>query len=388
MRLYTPHIIQTMPQQHYDYTRGDAMATPVVPIAPERFDIARYEAYAAECDQQFAEFLQQDEGVAVVHRTRAAQVFRDGCRDMSLSLRLQLGALEKSMEYATDAPNYLEPWYGVGTFAAAFGAEYDWPEEQAPAVKHPYNAFEEFPGDVAAQFEDIPIMQQILTMIEYFLEETQGRLPMSWSDLQAPINVAGGGILDTSRFLMGLHEEPENVRDMLNAAADVAIRFTQRQSDVIGKALVKPGHGFASSFCGKGIGLSEDNLIMISPRMYKQFCVQYNTKIGEHFDGTVIHSCGNWGKWIEAVKTIPNLERVDGAFSPQTDPAYNTCEVFRDALLNTGITLQVRIIGDVEEIIRRVKRLWRPGIKLIVITALQNPRAQQKLYNDIHQLCS
>jgi hypothetical protein len=71
-------MLPQMPQQRYDYTRDDAMATPVMPVEPEDFDIACYEAYAAECDQKFARFLRQDEGVAVVHRTRAAQVFRDG----------------------------------------------------------------------------------------------------------------------------------------------------------------------------------------------------------------------------------------------------------------------------------------------------------------------
>lgn len=377
-----------MSEQRYDYTRSDVMATPVRPVEPERFDIPRYEAHAAECDQRFAQFLQREEGVAVVHRTRAAEVFRAGCRDMARSLRLQLGALEKSMEYATDAPNYLEPWYGVGTFPAAFGAEYTWPEAQAPAVKHPYQTLQDVPGELSAHFDEIPIMRHILDMIAYFLEQTRGRLPLSWSDLQAPINVAGGGIVETSQFLMGLHEEPEKVHALLKAAADVAIRFTQRQSDMIGTALVKPGHGFASSFCATGIGLSEDNLIMISPRMYKTFCVPYNTDIGNQFGGTVIHSCGNWGKWIEAVKTIPNLERVDGAFSPQTDPAYNTCEVFRDALAHSGVTLQVRIVGEPAEILERVKRLWTAGMKLIVITTLQDPKAQHQLYHAIHAVCS
>ncbi len=53
------------------------MATPVVPIELKKFDIVRYEAYAAECDQKFARFLAQDGGIAVVYYTRAAEGFRE-----------------------------------------------------------------------------------------------------------------------------------------------------------------------------------------------------------------------------------------------------------------------------------------------------------------------
>ena len=62
----------------------------------------------------------------------AGDVFRDGCRDRAASLRWQLGGLTKAMDYLTDAGNYLEPWYGIGVTVAAFGAEYEWPEGQAP----------------------------------------------------------------------------------------------------------------------------------------------------------------------------------------------------------------------------------------------------------------
>jgi alkanesulfonate monooxygenase SsuD/methylene tetrahydromethanopterin reductase-like flavin-dependent oxidoreductase (luciferase family) len=88
------------------------------------------------------------------------------------------------------------------------------------------------------------------------------------------------------------------------------------------------------------------------------------------------------------VKKIRNLIMVDGAFSPQTDPGYNHCEEFRDSLANTGVILHVRIVGEPEEVLSRVKRLWKPGLKLIVGTHVQDPKAQHQLYHDIHRLCA
>jgi len=371
----------------FDHTKQDAMAMPVSPMDIIAFDLARYEAFAAEADRRYAEFLRKEEGVAVWQRVRVGEVFRDQCRDMKQSLRWQLGGLTKAMDYLTDAPAYLEPWYGIGTTASAFGAEYEWLPGQSPAVKPVYATIDRVPVLTPRAVAEVPILRYTLETIEYFLEQTQGRVPMSWCDIQSPINVAGG-LVDITQFLLSFHDNPDRVKAILSALADEVIRFTKIQSGLIGAALARPGHGFASSRAGTGIGLSTDNLIMVSPAMYADFCAHHTARIGDNFGGTAIHSCGNWGRWLPAVKKIRNLTMVDGAFSPQTDPAYNKCEEFRDALAGTGIILHVRIVGEPEEVLARVKRLWKPGLKLIVGTHVQDPKAQHELYHDIHRLCA
>lgn len=369
----------------FNYKLKDAWSIPVTPIEIKDFDINRYEEYSQECDKRYADFLSKKEGIAVWQRVRADKVFRDSCRDMKESLKWQFGALKKSLDYLTDAPTYLEPWYGVGTSASAFGAEYEWFSGQAPAMKTLYKTFEEVPELIPLKFEDVPIMQYTLETIEYFLEKTKGRIPMSWCDIQDPINIIGG-IIDISQVFMSFYLYPDKLKKILSQLVDVVINFTKKQSELIGNSLVRPGHGFASSRLGTGIGLSTDNLIMISQEMYEEFCLKNSARIGDNFGGTAVHSCGNWGKWIESVKKIPNLTMVDGAFSPETDPNHNNCEVFRDALVNTGIILHARIVGNSEEVISRVKRLWKPGMKLIVVPNIQNPEEQKKLYRKIHNL--
>jgi hypothetical protein len=370
----------------FDYTKQDAMAMPVTPVDPADFNLDRYEEFAAGADHRYAGFLQKTEGVAVWQRVRVGEVFRDACRDMKQSLRWQLGGLTRAMDYLTDAPAYLEPWYGIGIAASAFGAEYEWFPGQAPAVKPVYRRPEEIPDLTPRAVADVPILRHTLEMIDCFLHETQGRVPVSWCDIQSPINVAGG-LMDITQFLLMLHDEPERAKKILSVLADEVIRFTKIQSDLIGAALARPGHGFASARTGAGIGLSTDNLIMVSPAMFADFCNERTARIGEAFGGTAFHSCGNWGRWLPAVKKITNLVMVDGAFSPQTDPAYNQCEAFRDALAGTGVILHVRIVGEPDEVLARVKRLWKPGLKLIVVTHVQDPRAQHELYRDVHALC-
>lgn len=370
----------------FDITTLDAQAMPVTPVAPADFDLARYEDHAAEAEARYAAFMAKPEGIAVWQRVRVADVFRDGCRDMAASLRWQLGGLMKALDSLTDAPNYLEPWYGIGVTAAAFGGEYEWPEGQAPAVRPRYRTVQEVPPLTPRPWHEAQITRHVLAIIDYFLEETQGRVPMSWSDLQNPLNVATE-LVDTSGFFMGFVEAPEQVRAILAALTDEVIRFTQAQSQRIGDRLARPGHGFASARAGRGIGLSSDNLVMISPRAYRQFCVENDARIGAAFGGTALHSCGDWARWIPAVKANPQLFMVDAAFTQRTDPAFNSAAAFRDAFAGTGVIVHARMVGDPAEVLARVRQLWAPGMKLIVVTYEQNPAVQHQLYRDIHALC-
>lgn len=376
-----------MTSSTFDYTLKDAQALPVTPLEPRDFELARFEAYAAEADRCYANFLNAPDGLAVWQRVRAGEVFRDACRDMKESLRLQLGALQKSLDYASDAPMYLEPWYGIGVTASAFGAEYDWPEGQAPVVRPMYRSVEDVPPLAARAFDQAPILRYTLDTIEYFLDQTQGRVPLSWSDLQAPLNVATE-LIDTSAFFTAMIDRAERVREILSAVTEVVIRFTRQQSDLIGDRLARPGHGFASSRAGRGIGLSTDNLVMISPKMYEKFCVADNIAIGQAFDGVAIHSCGDYARWLPALKKIDNLLMVDAAFSPQTDPNPNIPEAFRDAFVDTGVIVQARMVGAPAEVLALTKRLWAPGLKLIVVTYVPEADAQRQLYQDLHALAA
>jgi hypothetical protein len=370
----------------FDYTSKDAQAMPVDPLTPAQFDFARYLDHAQAAEARYAAFAAQPEGIAVWQRVRVADVFRDGCRDTGQSLRWQLGGLHRSVDYMTDAPTYLEPWYGIGVTASAFGGDYDWPEGQAPVVRPLWHDVADIPDILPRRSSsESPIMRHVLAMIEYFIDETGGRLPMSWSDLQNPLNVATE-LVDTSAFFSGLLDEPEKVRGFLAALTGEVIRFTREQSQLIGDRLVQPGHGFASARCGTGLGLSSDNLVMISPRMYRQFCNANDALIGEAFGGVAIHSCGNWARWIDAVKANPQLAMVDAAFSPQTDPDHNDCVAFRQAFAGSGVIVHARVVGEPSDVLARARQLWAPGMRLIVVTYEQDPAAQHRLYHDIHSL--
>jgi len=365
---------------------ADSQATEVVPIKPENFDFEKYQNYAEELNKECSSFWQKESGVMVYRRMRVAECFSYGCRDKERSLSLQLGALEKSMLYQADVPNFLEPWYGIGTVASAFGGDYIWPEGNAPALRAPFTTIDEVLAYEPQEVATTPIGKRTLKMIEYFMDQTKGRLPVSLTDTQSPLNMIGH-LYPLDQFFMDMLLEPEKVQVLFDRLADLSIRFNREQTKLIGSALASPGHGFASSNQWSGLGMSDDNAIMISPDQYLELAAPSVSRICEPLGGPVFHSCGDWSGLVDTVLGIKDLKMADGAFSAQTDPgATNNLEAFH-RFAHTGVILNARIVGDPETIREQVHRLWVPGMKLVVATYCDTPEEQEKAYQQVHEFC-
>jgi len=369
----------------FDFTLSDSQGTSVRPIRAEDFDIEAYADYAAEKDEVCGSFAARRSGILVYRRFRVPEVFAAACGDMKLSLSLQLAALEASRAYATDVPNFLEPWYGIGTVAAAYGADYIWNGDLAPAVKPLFTSVDEALSFEPRPIASTPVGRRTLDMVEYFLDATQGKIPMSFSDVQSPLNAALS-LVDTSEFLVIALDEPDKIAELLDRAASLSIEFFRKQADMIGDAVVRPGHGFASSRRFAGLGVSDDNSVMISPDLYAKICSSAMEKFGKEFGGIVFHSCGDWSARIPVVKALGGLVAVDGAFTLATDPEPNPPSPFRDAFRGTGVCVNARMVGDPQVVLDTAKNLWAPDMKMIVVTYGRNPEEQKYLYEAIHEI--
>jgi hypothetical protein len=370
----------------FNYKLADAQATIVTPMEAKDFPFGAYAAYEAEREARCKAFWKGAAGVLVYRRMRVAEVFSYGCRDMKASLCNQLGALAKSMAYQADVPNFLEPWYGIGTIASAFGTDYHWEPGQSPSVCNRLGSV----GDVL-KARDIPVAEtaigkQTLAMIRYFLEETQGRLPMSFTDTQSALNIAGG-LVDITSLMMEMMDDPEAVRQVLRRVGERLQEFNEVQYQLISAATVYPGHGFASSRHFSSLGISADNVLMVGSEMYRELVAEEDERDCAAFGGVAFHSCGDWSDRIPMVKTLKGLRVVDAAFGQETDPSPNPPELFSEAFANTNIVLNARIVGDADTVEQIVRRLWRPGLKLIVVTYCATPEEQREAYQRIHAIC-
>ncbi len=374
-----------MVEKNFDVSLSDSQGTTVSPLEPEKFDIERYVDYEQSLRENTMNFWQASEGIAVYRRFRVPQVFSEGCRDMEYSLALQLGGLNESMNYKMDIPNFLEPWYGIGTAVSAFGVEYKWEPGNAPAIAAPFKSFDDALNQNIVPIEKTEIGRHTLDMIDYFLTKTQGKIPISLTDTQSALNAASF-LIETNNFYMGLFDNPDGLKKLLKIITDLTIDFTKKQMELIGDALVSPGHGFPSSRHFTGLGMSSDVLIMVSDDQYQEFEIPCSEKMAAPFGGPVFHSCGNWSSKISSVKSIRELLMVDGAFSQQTDPDPNPTEPFHDGFVNSGITVNARIVGNADVVIEKARQLWQPGMKLIVTTYCQTAEEQAKVCDAVKEL--
>lgn len=370
----------------FNVNAADSQATVVHPIEPQQFDINEYADYEASLLERCGKFWNGDSGVLVYRRMRVKEVFAADSNSKEKSLAWQLGALKESMRFQADIPNFLEPWHGLGTVAAAYGFDYLWEPGQAPAVDGKFQATEELLKAPVRPVADTPIGKYTLEMTEYFLEKTKGRIPMSYCDVQSPLNTLSN-IIDSNQFYMDFYLNPELMKKAMHLTSLLLTGFTLKQKKMIGDALAKPGHGFASCRRFDGIGMSDDTITMMSADLYKEFAVPAMVATGNCFGGTVFHSCGNWSDKKELITKIENIRMADGAFSFATDPGANPTEGYADAFANTGVVLNARIVGNIDVVEEKVRQLWKPGMKLIVVTYCETPQEQAEVYQRIHEIC-
>jgi hypothetical protein len=371
--------------QVFDITLRDSQYTPALMIEPERFDVAAYEAYEQELLERNLTFMKAASGLLVYRRMRADGAFYHKSKDHHESLALQLGVLEKSKSYKADIANFLEPWYGIGYIASVFGGDYIWHENQAPAVEPLFASSAELLRADPIPLHESKLGKIILERIEYFLDKTQGRVPVSYCDIQAPVNMLSY-LMPMNNMCLEVFDDIESLRKAATLVNGLLIEFLQVQKKLIGGALAKPGHGFPSSRVFEGAGESTDNVLMFSDEHFKDIFQGEHERLGDVFGGVVFHSCGNWAEKAPMVRAFRNTIMVDGAFSPATDPSPNKPEDFERVFRNTGIVVNARCVGPADEVFPYFEKLINPEMKVIATTYCQDPEDQKKLYDRLHAL--
>ena len=373
-------------KDEFNTESADSQGTTVSPMAVKDFDLQRYADYEASLLEGCRAFWQSDEGVAVYRRFRVPEVFSWASRDMKLSLELQLAGLNKSMAYKADIPNFLEPWYGIGVVSSAFDVPYIWKEGQAPAVEGPFKSAKEALNSRVSSVAESREGKKVLEMIEYFLDQTKGKIPLSPGDTQSPLNIVSSYLMDSTAFMYEIFDHPDDLKDLVSAVAEMEKDFLDEQLKLIGDALVKPGHGFASCRSFEGIGFSDDNILMFSDDDYSGYGISSMGGASSSFKGPVFHSCGDWSHRTDLVKSIPALIMADGAVGKQTDPSPNDPEVLGKAFAHSGVVLHVRIVGTSDTVLEYYNRLKQDGLKCIVTTYCESPEDQEKAYRRIHEI--
>jgi hypothetical protein len=313
------------------------------------------------------------------------------CNSIEQNFNANIFDFEKTLDCPSDTLPNLEPWFGTGIFAEAFGCKYFSRESECPAVYYAYHSIDEIRKIQKPKISDGIFFKMVLEAIDYFKDKTNGRLPICITDTQSASDTASL-ILDASEFFIACYTHPEVVKRFLNIINELIIEFSQKQVELIGDCLVLPGRILSSSINanhgGKGITIADDNLAVSSPKLNAEYFLPLDDKLGEVFGGVAIHSCGNWGHTMPLLLQMKNLTMVDCKISSSLDPTPTAPEDIRDALKGTNIAVQVTLKNDVESDFDLLDRICSPDLRLIARFLNLNDGADdiQSTYDKVKQL--
>lgn len=209
-------------------------------------------------------------------------------------LEYQLAKIDRHLEwFQDDYIPVLWPWYGTVVVPSAIGSTVLFQRGMDPAVE---GRLLERPEEIRKLQPPNPLkdglMLRVLETIRYFRQHSS--LPVMFTDAQGPLNIALT-LCGVENFFVWAREEPALAHQLMDYATEVLINWIRVQKQYAGQAA--NGGAFPHSILLPegfgGVCISDDDCTVVSPRMYREFVVPYNSRVFKAFGGGTLHFCGS-----------------------------------------------------------------------------------------------
>lgn len=236
------------------------------------------------------------------------------------------------LRYRDDYIPLLFPWFGTGVIPSAFGCKTIFNKKLDPAVE----------GTVLKQPQDIKkltlpdpykdgLMPKVLKCIDYMREYSD--LPVSFTDCQGPLNIAIC-LCGVENLFIWMYEYPKYVHEIMEFCTEALIQWVKVQKKHTGSSLETGAYphclvlpeGFG------GICISDDDLTILSPQLYEEFVVPYNSRVFKAFGGGTLHFCGSAMHQLENLLKIEGLTGVNNFCMGDFSQVVKMQELYKDKL--------------------------------------------------------
>jgi uroporphyrinogen-III decarboxylase len=254
-------------------------------------------------------------------------------------------------EIDDDLVPYLMPWYGTGVLASGFGCEIvlqpgpgNDPAVAGPCIKSP--------SDVARLKLPDPYkdgwMPRVLEAIDY--ARANSDLPVGLTDMQGPLDTVGQ-MCGHEQLFLWMYEEPRMVHDLFDMVTQAFIEWVKVQKKHIGEPLDRSNGLQGVGASPIGVWESDDDMVMVGPKQYREFVAPYVSRIFEAFGGGSLHFCGKGFQHLDTILEIKDVRVVNN--SPMA--AFEAFGKFRRGL-GDRVVVQLQDIAPigVEDYYRRL----------------------------------
>jgi uroporphyrinogen-III decarboxylase len=233
-------------------------------------------------------------------------------------------------QYDDDYIPYLFPWYGTGVVPSALGCDIVFQPKDEPAVR---GAIIGQPEEIRALVPPDPyrdgLMPRVLRCIDYMRSHSD--LPVSVTDCQGPFNIALN-LVGVEAISLWMYDYPTVVHELMDFCTTVLIDWVKVQKQHAGQPLESgafPHFTVLPEGFG-GVWISDDDCTILSPHLYRQFVVPYNSRVFQAFGGGTLHYCGS------AAHQLENFLATDGLTGINNWCMGDFAQVFRAQKLFEG----------------------------------------------------
>jgi Uroporphyrinogen decarboxylase (URO-D) len=197
-------------------------------------------------------------------------------------------------EIEDDFVPYLMPWFGTVVAASALGCKIEFIPKQDPAANPRFYPIQK-PEDIQKLRVPDPekdgLMPKVLDFLRYM--KAHSFLPVGITDFQGPLTTANQ-LMGYDKLIYLMYDHPNLVHELMDKVTETLILWIKKQKEVIGEPLTECISD-QQVYTGKhaGVWFSDDDAVLVSEKIYKEFVVPYNSRILTEFGGGVIHYCGN-----------------------------------------------------------------------------------------------
>lgn len=234
-------------------------------------------------------------------------------------VRYQEKGFEKHLALVDDdTVPYFMPWFGTGVIASSFGCKIKEASgfgDDPGVISTCINSVEDIAKLKLPNAESDGLMPIVLKFIDYARDNSD--LPIGLTDMNSPLCTAAQMVGYENLFIW-MYEEPEAIHELFDKITETFIKWVKVQKEHSGEP-IDSSNGLQGLWSPKGVGVwvSDDDLVSLSPELYKKFVVPSNSEIFEAFGGGTVHFCGRGIHQIDNLLNTRNIKAVNN--SPMGD---------------------------------------------------------------------
>jgi len=210
----------------------------------------------------------------------------------------------------TDNVPFLQPFTGTELFAAAFGAQVHYPDDNMPFALPMVHCVDE-----CTRIPDVGLDAKPLADVFGIADRLKQAHPdalLALPDIQSPLDIAAL-LWGKEDFFPSLLAEPEAVLSLVDKTEALLIAFLDEWFARYGTETI--AH-FPDYYFPRGVTLSEDEVGSISPALFETFSLPSLTALSNRYGGIGMHCCAHSTHQWTNFKKIPNLKLLN--LSPHT----------------------------------------------------------------------